>query len=509
MSLINKLIMAAYNGRYRQFDRMATDGAAIQAAQLDDLTTRGAETAIGHDLGLKPQMSYADFNRQVPVGDYESFRPYVERMLQGETNVTWPGKVRWFAKSSGTSGSKSKFIPVTDDALRLCHTRGNHDVIANYFRQHPDTNVWKGKCLTLGGSKQLTSTGTGSQTGDLSAILIGSAPAWSDLFRAPKKDIALIAHWEEKLEKITNATIGQNITSLAGVPSWFLVLIKYIMDRQGAKTLQDVWPNLELFIHGGINFEPYREQYKALAPNGINFLETYNASEGFFAIQTDPTDRGMQLMLDYGVFYEFVPLDQVGQPHPAGIVPLEGVTTGVDYAVVITTNGGLWRYMIGDTVRFTQTKPWKIIISGRTKLYINAFGEELMISNAEAAMAKACAATGAVVKDYTAAPVFMDQQTRGCHQWLVEFETAPADTDAFAHELDVALQSVNSDYEAKRYKDITLAPLRLTVAHTGLFEGWLAAHGKMGGQNKVPRLRNDRQIIDELLQMNSSPNKTT
>lgn len=502
MSLINKIIMSAYASRYRQFDRMTTDGPALQYEQLDALIARGSDTLFAKDLGLAKGMSYADFNRLVPVGDYESFRPYVERMLKGECDVTWPGRVRWFAKSSGTSGSKSKFIPVTDDALKHCHNRGNHDVIATYLRQHPDSKTWRGKCLTLGGSKKLTDTGTGSQTGDLSAILIGSAPAWSDLFRAPKKSIALIANWEEKLEKIYNATANQNITSLAGVPSWFLVLIKYIMDRKGAKNLQEVWPNLELFIHGGINFSPYREQYKALAPKGINFLETYNASEGFFALQPDPSDPGMQLMLDYGVFFEFVPLDEVGQAHPANIVPLEGVKTGVDYAVVITTNGGLWRYMIGDTVRFTQTAPWKIIISGRTKLYINAFGEELMISNAEAAMAKACAETGAVVKDYTAAPVFMDQNTRGCHQWLVEFEKTPDDVNAFAQALDLALQSVNSDYEAKRYKDITLAPLQLTVANTGLFEGWLAAHGKMGGQNKVPRLRNDREIITELLEMN-------
>ena len=503
MSLINKVITSAYSRRYKQFDRMETDGPAIQAAQLDYLIGKGTKTKIGRDWGLRPGMSYADFNRLVPVGDYETFRPYAERMLAGESDVTWPGRVRWFAKSSGTSGSKSKYIPVTDTVLANCHMRGNHDVIATYFRQHPDNNVWRGKCLTLGGSKKLTAEGSGVQTGDLSAIMIGNAPLWSDLFRAPKKDIALIANWEEKLEKITKATVGTNITSLAGGPSWFLVLLKYIMAKQGAKTIQDVWPNLELFIHGGINFAPYREQYKELAPGGINFLETYNASEGFFALQTDAADPGLMLMLDYGVFFEFVPLDEVGQPHPAGIVPLEGVVPGVDYAMVITTNGGLWRYMIGDTVRFTQTKPWKIVISGRTKLYINAFGEELMISNAEAAMAKACQETGAIVKEYTAAPVFMNQQTRGCHEWLVEFSKRPEDVDAFGEALDKALQSVNSDYEAKRYKDITLAPLRLVVAKKNLFEGWLAAHDKMGGQNKVPRLRNDRSLIDELLEMNT------
>ncbi len=502
MSIINKLVLAAYSGRLRQMDRMATGAAPMQANELTKLLCKAETTAFGRDHGLTGGTAYADFDRLVPVTDYEGFRPYVERMVAGEADVCWPGRVKWFAKSSGTSGSKSKFIPVTDDALRHCHMRGNNDVIATYFRQNPDTRAWRGKCLTLGGSKKLTSTGAGSQTGDLSAIMIGNAPLWSEMFKTPAKDIALIANWEEKLEKIYVATVKQNVTSLAGVPSWFLVLIKYIMERSGAKTLQDVWPNLELFIHGGINFDPYREQYKALAPHNMHFLETYNASEGFFSIQTDPKDRAMQLMLDYGVFYEFVPLGEAGQRHPHGIVPLEGVKTGVDYAMVISTNGGLWRYMIGDTVRFTQTEPYKIVISGRTKLYINAFGEELMISNAEAAMARACAATGAVVREYTAAPVFMDAASRGCHEWLVEFERKPESAEGFAKELDKALQDVNSDYEAKRYKDITLAPLRLTVARDGLFADWLAKHGKLGGQNKVPRLKNDRQLIDELLKMN-------
>lgn len=502
MSVINKIVLAAYSGRLRQMDRMATDAAAMQAGELATLLGQAEATGFGRDHGMRRGMSYTDFASKVPVTDYEGFRPYVERMVAGEADVCWPGRVKWFAKSSGTSGSKSKFIPVTDDALRHCHMRGNNDVIATYFRQNPNTRVWRGKCLTLGGSKKLTSTGAGSQTGDLSAIMIGNAPLWSEMFKTPHKDIALIANWEEKLEKIYAATVRQNVTSLAGVPSWFLVLIKYIMGRSGAKTLQDVWPNLELFIHGGINFAPYREQYKALAPRNMHFLETYNASEGFFAIQTDPADRAMQLMLDYGVFYEFVPLSEAGQQHPRGIVPLEGVKTGVDYAMVISTNGGLWRYMIGDTVRFTQTEPHKIVISGRTKLYINAFGEELMISNAETAMARACAATGAVVREYTAAPVFMDTTSRGCHEWLVEFERKPESAEDFAKELDKALQDVNSDYEAKRYKDITLAPLRLTVARDGLFTDWLTKHGKMGGQNKVPRLKNDRQLIDELLKMN-------
>ncbi len=501
MALINRIAAAYYSGRYRQMDKMQTGGAEMQRQQLAAILAQGSRTCYGRDKGMRPDMTYEQFATAVPVVDYEAYRPIVDRMVAGEADVAWPGRVKWFAKSSGTSGSKSKFIPVTDEGLRLCHLRGTNDAVATYMRLHPDTRIYRGKCLTLGGSKQLTATGSGSQTGDLSAIMIGNAPFWSEFFKTPRKEVALLSKWEEKLEKITAATVGQNVTSLAGVPSWFLVLIKYIMEKQGAKTLKDVWPNLELFIHGGISFKPYREQYKALCPGVMNFMETYNASEGFFGLQDDPEDVNMLLMLDYGTFYEFLPLDEVGQEHPQGIVPLWGVVPGVDYAMVISSINGLWRYMIGDTIRFASTNPYKFTISGRTKLFINAFGEELMISNAESAMAKACKQTGALVKDYTAAPVFMDENTRGCHEWIVEFYTPPADPEAFAEALDKALQEVNSDYEAKRYKDITLARLKLHVAPPDLFSQWLAKHGKMGGQNKVPRLRNDRGIMDELLTM--------
>ncbi len=501
MALINRIAAAYYSGRYRQMDKMQTGGAEMQRQQLAAILAQGSRTCYGRAKGMRPDMTYEQFATAVPVVDYEAYRPIVDRMVAGEADVAWPGKVKWFAKSSGTSGSKSKFIPVTDEGLRLCHLRGTNDAVATYMRLHPDTRIYRGKCLTLGGSKQLTATGSGSQTGDLSAIMIGNAPFWSEFFKTPRKEVALLSKWEEKLEKITAATVGQNVTSLAGVPSWFLVLIKYIMEKQGAKTLKDVWPNLELFIHGGISFKPYREQYKALCPGVMNFMETYNASEGFFGLQDDPEDVNMLLMLDYGTFYEFLPLDEVGQEHPQGIVPLWGVVPGVDYAMVISSINGLWRYMIGDTIRFASTNPYKFTISGRTKLFINAFGEELMISNAESAMAKACKQTGALVKDYTAAPVFMDENTRGCHEWIVEFYTPPADPETFAEALDKALQEVNSDYEAKRYKDITLARLKLHVAPPDLFSQWLAKHGKMGGQNKVPRLRNDRGIMDELLTM--------
>ncbi len=501
MALINWLARLHYADRYRQMDRMASQGPDMQAEQLRHILECGSRTYLGRKLGLRPDMGYEEFAKTVSVMDYEGFRPYVERMMSGEGDVTWPGRVKWFAKSSGTSGSKSKFIPVTDEGLRRCHLRGTNDVVATYMRQNPGTEIWRGKCLTLGGSKQLTPTGSGSQTGDLSAIMIGNAPLWSELFKTPRKRIALLPRWEEKLEKIAAATIGQNVTSMAGVPSWMLVLLKYIMERRGVKTVADLWPGMELFIHGGISFEPYREQYKSLCPGGMHFMETYNASEGFFGIQTDMADKSMRLMLDYGTFYEFMPISEAGKPHPDGVTPLSGIETGVDYAMVITSVNGLWRYVIGDTVRFTGKDPYRFVISGRTKLYINAFGEELMISNAEAAMARACSETGAVVREYTAAPVFMDANTRGCHEWMVEFDTPPADPELFAERLDKALQGVNSDYEAKRYKDITLDRLRLNVAPRGLFEDWMRKHDKMGGQNKMPRLKNDRSLMDELKEM--------
>ena len=503
MSLINRIAGLYYRPRLDKIERMATHAELMQADQLRQLMAKAASTDFGRQHGLKPSTTYEEFARLVPVRDYNSYAPFVQRMLQGEKDVCWPGQTKWFAKSSGTTAAKSKYIPVTPEALRTCHYRGAQDVIAVYLRNHPDSHILSGKCLTLGGSKKISTEGSRCQTGDLSAIMIGNSPWWAQAFKTPRNSIALIDKWEEKLVKLTQATVREDVTYLAGVPSWLLILLKHVMKTQGTTDIQSVWPNLELFIHGGINFEPYRSQYQQIAPKGLNFMETYNASEGFFALQDDPADKGMSLMLDYGIFYEFVPLDQTDQEHPAGAVPLWGVRTDTDYAIVISTNGGLWRYMIGDTVRFTSANPYKIVISGRTKLYINAFGEELMIGNAEAAMRKACEATGALVKEYTAAPVFMEIGKHGCHQWLVEFEKRPADTTAFARTLDKALQDVNSDYEAKRYKDITLDPLVLTEARPGLFFDWMKSIGKLGGQNKVPRLANDRTVIDQLLKFNS------
>lgn len=501
MALVNSLINFFSSGRLEQIDNFAKFPDIIQDTQLKELLRRAEQTSFGREHDFASITTYDDFRRRVPVVDYEQFAPYIERMCRGEHDVTWPGAVRWFAKSSGTTNAKSKFIPVTQESLEGCQFRGAKDVISVYLSTHAESRLFTGKCLTLGGSRKISQLNSESLTGDLSAIMIDNSPFWSQFVKTPAPRIALLDEWEEKLEKITQTTINENVTSLAGVPSWFLILLKHILKTTGKNDLHDVWPNLELFIHGGINFTPYREQYNAIAPRGLNFVETYNASEGFFAIQTDSRDNGLQLMLDYGVFFEFIPLSELGQPFPNSLT-INDVEVDVDYAMIITTNGGLWRYLIGDTVRFTSLVPHKIIISGRTKHYINAFGEELMVDNAEKALRKACEATGAQIHEYTAAPIFMDGDTKGCHQWLIEFETMPSSVDAFANALDISLMQLNSDYEAKRYKNITLAPPKLVVARTGLFFDWMKSQGKLGGQNKVPRLANNREYIDNLLKMN-------
>lgn len=500
MSFVNSLINFFTTNRLSQIESFTTRPDEIQLMTLHSLLRKAQQTEIGKQYEYTTITDYNTFRERVPISDYEHFNPYIEKMCRGEKDVCWPGVIKWFAKSSGTTNAKSKFIPVTQDSLEMCHYRGAKDVVLLYTHTYPESQLLRGKCLTLGGSRQISQLNSESQVGDLSAILIGNSPFWSKFLKTPAPKIALLSEWEEKLQKITKTTIKENVTSLAGVPSWFLILIHHILKTTGKTNLHEVWPNLELFMHGGINFTPYREQYKELCPNGINFMETYNASEGFFGIQTEPDDSGLQLMLDYGIFYEFIPLSEVGNPYPKAL-SISEVELGVDYAMVITTNGGLWRYMIGDTVRFTNNKPYKIIISGRTKHYINAFGEELMIDNAEKALNKACNQTGAKIREYTAAPVFMGDKRQGCHEWLIEFDKAPENIEQFRDILDDSLKQLNSDYEAKRYKNITLAAPIVTIARENLFFDWMKSKGKLGGQNKVPRLANNREYIDSLLSM--------
>ena len=471
---------------------------------LRRLTSKAERTEWGREHGFASLRTYEDFAASSPVNTYEDLKLAIDRMRQGERDVLWPGQVRWYAKSSGTTNDKSKFIPVSQDGLRDTHYAGGRDAVAWYLGNNPHSRIFDGKALILGGSHASNYNLKNSLVGDLSAILIENINPLVNLVRVPKKETALLSDFELKRDRIAHEAIRENVTNLSGVPSWMLSVMNRVLEITGKDNLSEVWPNLEMFFHGGVAFTPYREQYRKLIPSAnMHYMETYNASEGFFGIQDDPSDLSMSLMLDYGVFYEFIPMDELESPYPHA-VPLWGVETGRNYAMLISTSSGLWRYMIGDTVRFTSTNPYKIVITGRTKFFINAFGEELIVDNAEVGLAEACRQTGAQVLEYTAAPVFMDGEGKCRHQWLVEFAKEPADIALFARILDETLQHVNSDYEAKRYKDITLQPLELVAARKGLFHDWLASKGKLGGQHKVPRLSNNRVHIEEMLAFNGT-----
>ena len=497
MPLITQLVRLISSNRLRRIDRFMEHPADVQREQLRSLLDRARDTSFGREHRFGAIRSADAFASEVPVTDYDGFSRYIDRMRAGEQNVAWPSEIRWFAKSSGTTSAKSKFIPVSEEGLRGCHMRGPLDVACLFSDLYPDSNVYAGKTLTLGGSHRLESTGGTAREGDLSAILIENTPMLARRMRVPGPETALIPDFEQKVEAICRETVGQNVTAFAGVPSWNLVMLNKVLEHTGKSHIHEVWPGMELFVHGGMSFAPYREQYRRLFPSEkMKYMETYNASEGFFAIQNDPSADDMLLMLDYGVYYEFLPVGLLGDPSRA--VPLEGVRKGINYAMIITTGNGLWRYLIGDTVEFTSTDPYKIRITGRTKHYINAFGEELIVDNAETALRDACAATGAQINDYTAGPIYMRDRTKGSHQWVVEFSRPPADPERFTDELDRALQRVNSDYEAKRFKDTTLLRPTLTVVPEGTFYRWMKSRGKAGGQNKVPRLCNDRTYIDQL-----------
>ena len=477
---------------------------AVQQGELVWLVERAALTEVGRRHDFSTVRTYADFCRRVPLCHYEDIRPAVMRMINGAEGVLWPGRVRNFAQSSGTSGGKSKYIPITADSFKRNHYQGASDVVAHYINLNPASRIFSGKALILGGSfANELKTKPGVRVGDLSANLIEHMNPLANLMRVPGKDVALMADWNEKLPRLVDACIGQNITNLSGVPSWFLTLIKEVLRRRGTDSLHDVWPNLEVFFHGGIDFAPYREQYMAFCDmSKMHFLDTYNASEGFFAVQSDWATEAMLLLLDCGVFYEFIPKAHIHQEQPTAL-PVWEVTAGETYELVITACNGLWRYRLGDMVTVEKTAPLKIRIAGRTSSYINAFGEELMVHNADQAISLAAHDTGAQVLNYTAAPVFATAHSRGRHQWLVEFEREPDDPAAFITAVDRHLKEVNSDYEAKRQGGLFLDPPSMVVARTGLFDRWLAATGKLGGQRKVPRLSNTRDIIEVMLDMNA------
>jgi hypothetical protein len=507
MSLLHAIVALYGHSRLTDIEWFRKHPVKVQKKVFKQLICKATKTEWGKLHDYATIHSIQDFQSKVPLQDYEDIKPWVERLRHGEEDLLWPGNVEWFAKSSGTTSDKSKFIPVTKEALKDCHFRGGKDVLSMYRKNNPKTKVLKGKTLTLGGSTKINNYRKKSFYGDLSAILINNAPFWTSFARVPKAEFALIEDFEEKIAKIVTSTLSENIVSIAGVPSWNLVLLREVLKQTGKSNLLEVWPNMELFIHGGVSFIPYRTAYQELIPTpAMNYMETYNASEGFFAIQDDPKSHDMLLMLDYGIFYEFIPLDEFGSEIPT-VLTVENVQKGIPYALVISTNGGLWRYVIGDVVEFTSLTPHKIIITGRTKQYINAFGEELMVHNALDALNAACEKTGAVIHEFSAAPVFMNNKEQATHQWLIEFEVLPNDLDSFTHVFDNALKSLNSDYEAKRYKDSILKMPEIIVARKNLFFDWMKQRGKLGGQNKVPNLANDRRYMDELIAMNIADEK--
>ena len=496
------IVKPVFGHRAKHISGYAANAEQIQRGVLKSLLDNASATEWGIKHSYSSITSYEQFVKSVAVQDYESLKGYIDRMRKGEKNVLWKGGCKWFAKSSGTTNDKSKFIPVTPQGLQNVHYKGAFDVVSQYLIKNPSSRLFSGKGLALGGSHAPNYNLPGTLVGDLSAILIENCNPLVNMFRAPGKNIALLSDFEEKMDKIARVTSGMNITNLSGVPSWMMAVLKYMLDITGKATVDELWPNLEVFFHGGVAFTPYREQYHQIIKSPkMKYMETYNASEGFFGIQNEPSDPAMLLMLDYDVFYEFVPFEDLGSSNP-NVLPLWETEVGKNYAMLISTSCGLWRYMLGDTVRFTSKDPYKFVISGRTKHFINAFGEELMIDNAEKGLLKACAGTGAQIRDYTAAPIFMDANAQCRHQWLIEFVKAPMSLETFAEILDKELQRINSDYEAKRYKNKTMQQLEVVVARENLFNDWLKGKGKLGGQHKVPRLSNNRQYIDELLNMN-------
>ncbi len=504
MDFLTKTVLPFFRYRLKQIESHVMHADAVQQKQLSRLIDVSKQTEWGKKYDYKSIRNYETFQERIPVQQYDDVKPYVERMLQGEQGLIWPTPVKWFAKSSGTTNDKSKYLPVSKEILWRCHYKGGFDAVALYLGNNPSSNFFGRKGLILGGSHKPVALNQHAHCGDLSAVLLQQLNPLVNLVRVPPKRIILMDEWESKIKAIVENTWNKDLNSISGVPSWMLVLIKALLERTGKESLTEVWPNLEVFFHGGISFSPYRAQYKALIPSDkMHYVETYNASEGFFGIQSDLNDPSMLLTLDYGIFYEFIPMSEIEREQPT-VLPLEAVATGVNYAMVITTCGGLWRYLIGDTIRFTSTNPYKFIITGRTKHFINAFGEELMVDNADKGMARACELTGAKVKEYTAAPQFMLNAAQGKHQWFIEFEKMPSSLSEFARILDSTLQQLNSDYEAKRYRGMSLLPPEIIPAREGVFYEWLKEKGKLGGQHKIPRLSNQRTHIDQLLLLNQN-----
>jgi len=501
MALLNSLLSWWMKKRIHQIELFIKYPHEVQQDVFQRLISSAYNTEWGKKYDYHSIKNIKDFRNRVPIQDYESLKPHIQRLMSGEQNILWPSEIKWFAKSSGTTSDKSKFIPVSYEAIEDCHFKGAKDLLSIYCNNHPETKIFTGKGLTLGGSNHINSLNNESFYGDISAILIQNLPFWAEFIRTPDMSIALMDKWEEKIEIMARTTAHENVTNLSGVPTWAVVLAKRILEITGKENLTEVWPNLELFMHGAVSFVPYREQFQKLIPSpDMHYLETYNASEGFFGIQDTEDLNEMLLMLDYGIFYEFIPMEEIGKENPKAL-GLDEVDTDKNYALAISTNAGLWRYMIGDTIKFTSLSPYRIKITGRTKLFINAFGEEVIIDNAENAVRIACEKTDAMIRDYTVAPVYFSDNEKAAHEWLIEFEKAPVSLEFFTDVLDNALKSLNSDYEAKRYNDMALRKPVIRILPEDTFIHWLRSKGKLGGQHKVPRLSNDRMIAEEILEM--------
>lgn len=499
MTLVNSIFTWIMKKRIHQIELFMKYPHEVQEEWFRNLIQSAAHTEWGKHYGYGEISNSREFKERVPIQTYDTLKPYIERMLAGEQNVLWPSEIKWFAKSSGTTNDRSKFIPVSEESLEECHYKGGKDLLSIYCNNRPDTKIFTGKCLVLGGSSQINQLNADSSYGDLSAVLIKNLPFWAEFYRTPDQSITLLENFEEKVEKMARATIEVNVTNISGVPTWNVVLAKRILELTGKANLLEVWPNLELYFHGAVNFTPYREQFNQLIPSDqMYYLETYNASEGFFGIQDLPNSEEMLLMLDYGIYYEFLPMEHIGDENPKTL-SLDEVELGKNYALIISTNAGLWRYQIGDTIKFTSLSPYRIQITGRTKHFINAFGEELIIDNAEKALAKACAATQSSIRDYTACPVYFKGNEAGAHEWIIEFEQAPKNLQQFTETLDQHLRELNSDYDAKRFKDMALRLPQIHQAPEGTFYKWMKTRGKLGGQHKVPRLANERKYVEEIL----------
>lgn len=483
--------------RYWRIEHWEQNPVSAQREVLQDLITHGQYTQFGRQYQFAEIFNIRKFKERVPIHEYEDLKPYIDKILAGEESVLWNTPVEWFAKSSGTTNDKSKFIPLTTESIEENHFHGSKDVLTIYYNALPESDLLTGKGLVIGGSHQVHPLKDNFKYGDLSAVLLQNSPFWSTFIRTPELSIALMDEWETKIESLAQSTINEDVTSISGVPTWTMVLLKRILEISGKQNIKEVWPNFELYIHGGVSFTPYKNEFNKLIGPGCNYLEIYNASEGFFAAQDRVKEEGMLLFLEHGIFYEFMPIEEYGKENPTTI-GLNKVELGKNYAIVISTNGGLWRYLVGDTIQFTTLSPFRIKVSGRLKQYINAFGEEVIADNTDKAISEACATFGLSLIDYTAAPVYMSDKSSGAHEWLIEFEKPPADINAFTICLDKNLQSLNSDYEAKRHKDIALGLPKITAAKKGCFQEWLKQKGKLGGQHKVPRLSNERKFIEEL-----------